>query len=58
MAINGKLSGRPCHQWQPAAKHCPNEDVKKYAVGGVGVLKIGITINITYTRRLYQTEHQ
>ena len=31
-------------------------DVKQYAVGGVGVLKI--TIIIIYRRRLYHNEHQ
>ena len=40
MEMNEKSFGRPRHQWQPAAKHLPNVDVKKYTVGGVGVLKI------------------
>ena len=30
-----------------------NVDVKKYAVGVAGVLRVGITTNIIYTRRLY-----
>ena len=50
-----------CHSSYPLTTSCQaltkcDVGVKKYSVGGVGVLKI--TIIIIYTHRLYQNEHQ